>query len=155
MRVFLAALTLASLTACGFRPVYAASEATAGNIRVDDIPGRSGHALRKALLTDLAAGLPNVTETARLNIDLTDTLGQLAFRPDGAASRSNVVATAKYVLELNDTAISGTIRSESAFNVPDAPYGDISAQTAAYDRAMRDLSRRIVQDLRLKLAKDS
>lgn len=150
MRPLLAALALACLASCGFRPVYAGAGA-GGDVYVEDIPGRNGHALRKALLRDLSGGLPGASQGATLSVDLQERVFQLAFRPDGAASRSSVQATARYVLALEDTAISGTVETETSFNVPDAPYGDISAQVSASERAMGDLSRRMVQDLRLKL----
>lgn len=150
MRQLILAAAFAFVSACGFRPVYAGGET--GAISVDTIPGRTGHALRKALLRDLAAGLPGVTEHASLDISLNETLTQLAFTPDGAASRSSVITQAAYTLSCgDDQTVTGEVRSEATFNVPDAPYGDISAQVAASERAAKELSRLIVEDLRIKL----
>lgn len=154
MKRLLIALALV-LPACGFQPVYApggtASLAT-GNISVDEIPGRSGYVLRRALQQELAAGLPNLDGPATLHVDLNEKLTRLQFKPDGAASRSSYVAKAKYTLVADKGAVQGNSESETNFAVPDAAYGDISAQTSAADRSMRQLASRIVDDLRLKLS---
>ena len=142
------------LSACGFQPVYApggSASLAAGNISIEEIPGRSGYVLRRALQQELAAGLPNLQGPASLQIDLDEKLTRLAFKPDGAAARSSVEARSKYVLYMDGTSIVGDSDVELSFAVPDAPYGDISAQTNASERAMRLLASRIVDDLRLKL----
>jgi len=89
-----------------------------------------------------------------LSIELETKLDRLAFQPDQAASRTDIKATADYVLTTGETAISGKIRAETSYNVPDAPFADISAQIDANERAMSLLSRRIVDDIRIKLAQE-
>ena len=149
--LFLAAFgAISVVSACGFRPVYATP--SSGAISVQTIPGRSGHALRKALLHDLAAGLPGDMQGATLSVQLSESLTQLAFTTDGAASRSSVRARGSYVLSYNGGAVSGFASSEATFNVPVSPYGDISAQVAASERAMNELSRVLVEDMRIKLS---
>jgi LPS-assembly lipoprotein len=155
MRHFLAALLLLSLAACGFQPVYAPGSgalAAGGPISVEPIRGRSGYILRRALQEELAIGLPGVTEPATLNVILKDNLTRLAFKPDGAASRSSISASGRYVLARDSGAVSGVVDAQTDFTVPSAPYGDIAAQTSAYDRTMRELAKRIVDDLRLQLS---
>jgi len=140
------------LTACGFSPVYkSGAAATGASIVVEEIPGRSGHVLRKALLQELAVGLPGV-EDATLTVSVDEDLRRLALRPDQAASRSDVSAEGRYVLAFPDNAISGVVEVETSFNVPDATYGDIAAQIDASERAMSKLARRITNDIRIKLA---
>jgi LPS-assembly lipoprotein len=156
-RLLLASALLFAVSAagCGFQPVYAPSSLSGGAlspVAVDEIPGRSGYILRRALQQELAIGLPGLSEAAALNVDLDESLTRLSFQPDGAASRSSVIARGKYVLTINDKTVGGLVSAETNFAVPDAPYGDITAQTSAADRAMRQLAKRIVADLRLKLA---
>lgn len=139
-----------SLAACGFTPVYNTGSAPS-SITVDDIDGRDGHELRKALLQELAPGLPGI-ESANLNVDLDNELVRLSLQPDASASRTDINARGRYVLVLDGATISGTVKTQTSYNVPDAPYGDISAQTDANKRAMRKLAREIVDDIRLKLA---
>jgi len=154
MKRFLIALALV-LPACGFQPVYApggSASFASGNIMVKEIPGRSGYMLRRALQQELAGGLPNLSSTAILEVNLNDQLTRLQFKPDGAASRSSYIANANYVLSGENISINGSTDAETSFSVPDQPYGDISAQTNASDRVMRVLAGRIVDDLRLQLA---
>ncbi len=147
---FIATLMLAS---CGFYPMYAKHSGFGerGVVEIAAIPGKPGHMLRRELLRDLYVGLPDVTGDAKLTIQLNERLALVAFREDGAASRSSVRANAIYTFEYLDREITGNLSTSSNFNVPDAPYADIAAQEAAYERAMMDLSRLIIDDLRLKL----
>ena len=154
MKRFLIALALV-LPACGFQPVYApggSASFASGNIMVKEIPGRSGYMLRRALQQELAAGLPNLSTTATLEVKVSDSLTRLQFKPDGAASRSSYNASASYVLAGENISVRGSSDAETSFSVPDQPYGDISAQTNASDRVMRVLAGRIVDDLRLQLS---
>ena len=154
MKRFLIALALV-LPACGFQPVYAPSGSASfagGNITVKEIPGRAGYKLRRALQQELAAGLPNLDESAVLEVRLKEKLVRLQFKPDGAASRSSYTAEATYALGGENISVAGQSDAETSFSVPNEPYGDISAQTNASDRVMRVLASRIVDDLRLQLA---
>ncbi len=154
MKRLLIALCLA-LPACGFQPVYAPSGGASlseGYVTVEPIAGRSGYMLRRALQQELAIGLPGVATSASLKVKLQEDLTRLAFKPDGAASRSSIIAKGNYVLDVNGTAVRGSVDSETSFTVPDQPYGDIAAQSSASDRAMRQLARKIVDDLRLQLS---
>ena len=144
---------VAALTACGFQPVHSATGLTNGsasNITIPEIPGRQGHALRRALLDELAAGLPGV-DTATLTVTIDERIGRLAIRPDEAAARTDIIATGRYVLDVGETAISGRQQADTSFNVPTSAFGDISAQNAARDQVMILLAQRIADDLKLKL----
>lgn len=155
MKQLLIVFSFALLTGCGFQPVYGSSGsslASAGNITVEPIPGRAGYILRRELQRELAIGLPGVPASSSLNVILDVNLTRLAFKADGAAARSSLGAKGRYVLASSDGAVNGRVDTAIDFAVPDAPYGDISAQSGATDRAARQLAKRIVEDLRLKLA---
>lgn len=147
----LALFALLAVSACGFTPLYANS-GSSGQISVEEIEGREGHALRKALLEQLAPGLPGLDGPATLTVTLDSELYRLTLRPDEAAARTDVQSRARFVLDMGNDAVSGDIRAETSFNVPDAPFADITAQINASDRAMQVLARRIVDDLRISLA---
>ncbi|MEM9569917.1 MAG: hypothetical protein AAF996_00535 [Pseudomonadota bacterium] len=151
MKQIALALLVLTLSACGFTPLYAGG-AGAGNINVETIEGRAGHSLRKALLQELAPGLPGLDGPASLNIVLDEQIGRLALQPDEAATRTDIVVSADYVLAFEGNALSGTSAAETSFLVPDAPFSDITAQIDATDRAMLLLARRIADDLRIKMA---
>jgi LPS-assembly lipoprotein len=154
LRAALLAFGLASvLAACGFQPVYAPSRLASGGgaIEVNEMPGRGGYMLRRALQRELATGLPGISGPAVLDIELDDDLTRLTFTPDGAASRATVIAKGKYALTHGEDVLEGAVNAETSFAVPDAPFGDIAAQTSATDRAMGELARKIADDMRLKL----
>ena len=151
MKQFAIALLALTLSACGFTPLYA-NGVNAGNITIGTIDGRAGHALRKALLQELAPGLPGVDSRGRLEIELDEQIGRLALQPDEAATRTDIIVRADYVFSYDDNAISGRSSAETSFLVPDAPFSDIAAQVDATDRAMLVLARRIADDLRIKMA---
>ncbi|MEO1475199.1 MAG: hypothetical protein AAFS13_02355 [Pseudomonadota bacterium] len=155
MRYALAFLAFTALSACGFQPVYspATQNLSGSSINIPEIQGRSGHSLRKALIAELAPGLPGV-EDATLTVTLRDNLQRLAIRPDEAAARTDVVATGRYILDTGDAAISGEVRSETSFNVPGGAFADIASQTDATERAVIQLARLIAEDLKLKLLEE-
>lgn len=143
----------AGLAACGFAPVHS-STVGLGNptssISIPEIPGRGGHELRKALVEEFAAGLPNV-ENATLTISLTDRLGRLSIRPDEAAARTDLTSTGRYVLDTGEIVLTGTVSADTSYNVPLSVFGDVAAQQAATDSVMGVLAQRIADDLKLKL----
>ena len=156
MRQLLAIAALAVFAACGFQPVYStgAGATSSGNITVEKIDGRAGYEMRRALIEELSIGLPNVTEPATLNVSLKEDLTRLAFETDGAATRSSIIARGDYTFYYGDKHLSGYQDTEVSFAVPQNPYGDIANQTGATNRAARLLAKKIVDDLRLKLAAD-
>lgn len=149
---FFTLILIGPLAACGFTPLYANGAGGAGQVTVAEIDGRSGHMLRKALIQQLAAGLPGIEEPATLTVILDEELQRLSLRPDEAASRTDIVVDAQYVLEVGGEAFGAEVSAETSFNVPDAPFADITAQIDTSERAVNLLARRIVDDLRLKLA---
>ena len=151
MKQLALALLVLTLSACGFTPLYAGGGG-AGNINVETIEGRAGHSLRKALLQELAPGLPGLDGPASLNIVLDERIGRLALQPDEAATRTDIIGSADYVRACEGNALSGTSSAETSFLVPDAPFSDITAQIDATDRAILLLARRIADALRIKMA---
>lgn len=149
----LMATLLTSLTACGFQPVHSSTNLATGSstsINIPQIDGRTGHELRKALMEEFAAGLPGI-DNATLTVTIDERLGRLAIRPDEAAARSDLRLTGRYILDTGDDAISGEVRAETSFNVPDSAFGDIASQKSAADRAALLLAQRLADDLKLKL----
>ncbi|MEM1106829.1 MAG: LPS assembly lipoprotein LptE [Pseudomonadota bacterium] len=157
MRKIYAAFALAvaaglPVAGCGFQPVYApALSAAASPIQIEQIDGRAGHELRKALLQETANGLPGAPQGGVLTVSLRETLINTGFRSDGSTSRSRLRLTADYVIDLGDDAKSGRERVEIAVNVPDEIFQDISNQTNAREDAARALARQITNQLILDL----
>lgn len=141
------------LGACGFTPVHSSTIGTglaSSNVTIPEIPGRTGHELRKALLDEFAAGLPGI-ENARLTVDLDERLGRLAIRPDEAAARTDLRLSGRYVLDIGDNAITGRSEADTSFNVPTSAFGDIASQQAARNQVATILAQRIADDIKLQL----
>ena len=151
MRFFLVLVTCLALAACGFRPLYAGGSAgSASGIQIAGIEGRAGYQLRQALLRDLSYGLPGIEPSALLTITLDEQFERATLQPDGAVSRSFYDATGFYTLQTSDGIIEGEANARVPFATNESPYSDVSAQTYAAERAMQELSRRIVEQLRIQ-----
>ncbi|MEM7766030.1 MAG: LPS assembly lipoprotein LptE [Pseudomonadota bacterium] len=147
------ALAVTLVAGCGFEPVYRGDVAgEAGPVAVPTISGRTGHVLRKALLQETRIGLPGTEGQTSIDVDLQERINRLAFRADGAAARSSIRLQARYSLIHDGEPVIGRAESEIYYFVPNAVFGDISAQTNASRQAAEELARRIVEDLRLQLA---
>ena len=150
----LALLASALLAGCGFRPLYAGQSGSgfvsSQQINVSEIPGRGGYRLRQELIRDLATGIPGVESGALLKIGLREQIERATLLPDGAVSRSFYNASGSYVLETSSGPISGRTSVQVPYAASRTPYTDVSAQTYAAERAMAELSRKIVEQLRIQ-----
>lgn len=141
------------LSGCGFQPVYAPSiSAESGPVEIDQIDGRAGHELRKALLQETANGLPGAPQGARLTVSLRERIINTAFDSDGATTRAIIRLRADYVIDLGDNALSGREIAEVPTNIPDAIFQDITNQDEARISAAQQLARQITDRLILDLA---
>ena len=154
MRLFLVLATCVAISACGFRPLYAGGDAGVStsnfSIQIAEIPGRSGYQLRQALLRDLGYGLPGVDDSAILTVTIREQVERATLQPDGAVSRSFYNASGFYALETDGRVIKGEAQASVPFAANSSPYSDVSAQTNAAERAMQELSRRLVDQLRIQ-----
>lgn len=158
-RVFGLALGVAaalSLSACGFRPLYAVGTTPEGvnsyfgQVFVEPIPGRQGVHLRNQLMDALTPqGTPSAA-AYRLTIKLEDVKEGLAIQENTQITRYNYSLIAKY--ELRDSVSGevldrGTARAIAAYNVVDSQFATQSAERDAQERAAREVG----EDVRLRL----
>lgn len=157
IRSLLICASITVLSACGFQPLYAGSSfngAGTGMISVDEIDGRSGYILRQNLVRELAAGLPGLDEKAVLTVTVDEGLTRAALLPDGAVARSFVIAEGNYTLQTASGVISGSSNVQVPYAAALSPYADVAAQAQSSRSAMDELSRKIVNDLRLQVQAD-
>ncbi|RIJ24097.1 hypothetical protein D1224_07595 [Henriciella barbarensis] len=153
--LILASVAALMLAGCGFRPLYADAsfdQVGEGLIRVDEINGRSGYLLRRELLKELAIGLPGLNERADLRVGLEEELERITLLNDGSVSRSFLRGGAEFTLTTQSgEAYSGDAQVQIPISATQSPFGDVAAQTESSERGMRELARKIVDDLRLQL----
>lgn len=141
------------LSACGFEPVHRPGLTEGSStVQISEIEGRTGHALRKALLQETASGIPGA-DYANITVTIRESLDRIGFNGDGAATRSSITLRGRYFVDFGEDAISGQEQATVYYSVPDSPYGDISAQIDAADQAAVVLAREIVDDIILQMSR--
>lgn len=152
----LAVVAAASVSACGFHPLYATDTTPEGmtqyysQVLVEPIQGRQGVHLRNQLLDAFTPGGTPTSAAYRLTIKLEDQKEGLAIQADTRITRYNYNLTAKY--ELKDS-VSGKVldkgiaRAIAAYNVVDSQFATLSAERDAQERAAREVG----EDIRIRL----
>lgn len=151
-----AVLALAGLAACGFRPLYgensAGSSAHLAQIRIANIPDRSGQQLRNLLLDRLTPLGPPARPAYVLSVVLREGRQDLAIRKDESATRANLVLTAAFTLAAADSRdtrqFTGAAISTNSFNRLRSDFATLSAENDARYRGLRTLA----EEIRMRVA---
>jgi len=159
-RLGLALGLLASLGACGLRPIYAggASGAVAQGLAAVEVPaieGREGWLVRNALNDRLGQG-SGVTTAPRYRLDvlLDDQLEGLGLLTDDTIGRERRTLRARYQLvDLASGAIlvDATAQSDAGIDVVSSEYATIAAEQTALENIAQKVADRIVTRLTLAL----
>lgn len=152
----LAAAAAVSLSACGFRPLYATESTPAGitvyfeQIYVAEIGGRTGRVLRNQLMDAFTPEGTPKSAAYRLEIELGDNKEGLVIQENADITRYNYTLTAKFKLidaangQVMDTGVS---RAIAGYNAVSEQFSTQVAQRDAEERAARELG----EDIRLRL----
>ena len=153
-----------TLTACGFRPLYASGpdgvgpgDAMAG-IFVESIPERVGYQLRNHLLDRLGARGRSDGATYHLKISLREQRLGAAIRPNASITRYNYTLLARYdLMRADDSAAvkSGNVSALAAYNVATSPYATVVAEQDASNRAAGDIAERLRVELAVFFAEEA
>lgn len=158
MRILLACLALAPLSACGLSPMYAGgSNGTVARglaaIEVAPIEGQSGWLVRQELNDRLsAAGQAN--PRYRLDVRLDDSLEALGILADDTVSRERRTLRARYQLVdlvTGDILLDDTAGSDAGIDVVSSEYATIAAEQTALENLSREVADRIVTRVSLAL----
>ncbi len=143
---------MAFLTACGFTPLHgqqqvgADTTAALRQISVLPIAERLGQLLRIELTNQLTPTGPPRTPAYVLNVTVTETKQNLAVRKDATATRANLIITASFKLRqagVDTPLLNSKVRSVNSYNILDADFATLSAESDARRRAARDLATEI------------
>lgn len=149
-------LCLTALAGCGYQPLYAETQSGVAiseelaAVKVEIIPDRRGQILRNYLLQSLnPSGQPDSPDYS-LRVNVSEVRQDLGIQDDATRTRSNLRVTATYTLNTvgGERVTSGTITSITSYNVLADEFATLSAERAARDRALRQLS----EDIRTRLA---
>ena len=142
------------LHGCGYRPLYATGPQGSGaatelaKVRIGLIANRAGQRLRNHLIDRMnPRGEPSLP-AYELTIELSETRQDLGVRKDETRTRANLIMSATFQLRdltNNRMLFNGNSRSVASFNISDAEFSTISAESAARRRAVEGLSEEITQ----------
>ncbi|MEA3543278.1 MAG: LPS assembly lipoprotein LptE [Pseudomonadota bacterium] len=150
-------IALASLTACGLRPVYGggghgAVAQALGNVEVAPIEGKAGWLVRNALNDRLAAMQSGSGPRYRLVVKLDDNIAGLGLRADAAITRERRTLRARYQLVDEATGaqiLDDTAGSDAGIDVTSSEYATIAAEDTALERLSQTVADQIVTRLAL------
>jgi LPS-assembly lipoprotein len=156
MKRLFALFLLASLSACGLRPLYGGggSSATAQALRsvsVAPIDGKAGWLLRGAL-NDRMSAQGEASARYRLEIELDDQISGFGVRRDDAITRERRTLRARY--KLVETAggavlLDATAGSDVGIDVVSSEYATVAAENTALERLTEILADQITARIAL------
>lgn len=114
--------------------------------------------LRIELANQLTPKGPPRVAAYVLNVTLTESKQSLGVRKDATATRANLIITANFDLfdkQADKRLLAGTVRSINSYNILDADFATLSAESDARRRAARDLATEIQSRLGIFLSQST
>ncbi len=145
------AACLAILGGCGFQPLYGQRDrgsvaAELAAVKISLIENRIGQQLHNFLLDRLNPKGKPATAIYDLTIELEESKEDLGIRKDATATRANLTLRAEYELRraaTEEILVEGSIRSVTSYNIVDSDFANLSAESDARERAVREISEAI------------
>lgn len=154
MRLVFAALALAALAGCGFKPMYAPDAgggAVIGPVTIAEVPTKTGHVLRTELSRLLA--VERNGPARRLDVTVSEFIAPLGLRVDESSSRADLITNAPYTLYDVDgrELVKGSVGAVVSYDLPGSAFGAATAQEDARERAGVLLAQRLRTDIVMRL----
>ncbi|MBO6806559.1 LPS assembly lipoprotein LptE [Thalassospira sp.] len=156
----LALVALTTLSACGFRPLYATAgddyqtAANMAQVKVALINDRVGQLTRNALLETLTPRGQSSNPLYDLSVTLTESTSEQGFTKDNEATIADYQIIATYtVTRRSDTKVlrNGTVRARTSYNIVDSDFASIEAEDAARKDAARNLAQQLANQVAIGL----
>jgi LPS-assembly lipoprotein len=159
-----ACIFLLFLSACGFRPLYgpastnqARTSERLASVSVSLIPDRTGQLVRNALLDRINIGGQPAKPEFVLDVDVNESIQNLAIQRDETATRANLILQADFRLVVSttrETVFDGSVQSVSSYNISTSQdFATLSAETNARRRGALDLADEITARVAIFLAR--
>jgi LPS-assembly lipoprotein len=154
-RLMLLCAAAATLSGCGFHPLYAPSahlQSGLAEIYVDVVPNRNGQLFRQALQERLQGAAENPQQHYELSVDYNVSSQGIGIEQDNASTRNRFIGTAKWTLHkpgaFGEKIASGIARTVDGNDVVVAQffYSDLNAE-AVNRRIGEALADQVVQAL--------
>ena len=153
-------LSVATLSACGLRPMYAGGSGGAvasslRSIQVQSIPGKGGWMVRNALIAKLG-GDSSGNAAYRLEVELDDNITGFGIRGDRATTRERRTLRARYRLvdlSTGSVVLDATAGSDAGIDVVSSQYATIAAEQTALERLSEVVADQMVGRLALFIAR--
>lgn len=153
-RWLLFSLLALSLAGCGFQPLMSGQHDTPQRFMIKiNGTGYSAYKFRRELEKQLAL-TPRVNDNAyTLHIAISEGYIPIAYGTDATISRSQIQATATYTIEDGNQFIAkGTVTAYSTYMLNyTAEFSTRSAQAAASERALINLTEELVREVMFKI----
>lgn len=156
----LALVAVTTLSACGFRPLYATAgddyQTAANMARVDVavINDRVGQVTRNALIETLTPRGQSHSPLYDLQVLLEESTSEQGFTKDNEATIADYLITANYQLVRKSDALvlrKGTLRVRTSYNIVDSDFASIEAEAAAQSDAARNLAQQLANQVAIGL----
>jgi len=156
----LALVALTTLSACGFRPLYATAgddyqtAANMAQVKVALIDDRVGQLTRNALLETLTPRGQSSNPLYDLSVTLTESTSEQGFTKDNEATIADYLIDADYQLvRRSDSKVlrNGTVRARTSYNIVDSDFASIEAEDAARKDAARNLAQQLANQVAIGL----
>ena len=156
----LALVALTTLSACGFRPLYATAgddyqtAANMAQVKVALINDRVGQLTRNALLETLTPRGQSSNPLYDLSVTLTESTSEQGFTKDNEATIADYLIDADYQLvRRSDSKVlrNGTVRARTSYNIVDSDFASIEAEDAARRDAARNLAQQLANQVAIGL----
>jgi LPS-assembly lipoprotein len=159
----LAALVLLPLAACGFHPLYAERsplgyDPALAAIEVRPAPDRVGQILVASLREQLNPRGAKLRPRYVLSISLAVARSDLGIRRDNTSSRGQLAFSVSLSLSPaagGDALFQDSLRTVTAFNVPDDAYAATVAEQSAREETADELGREIAERVAVFLRRQS
>jgi LPS-assembly lipoprotein len=143
------------LAGCGWEPLYANHETTAGSadlraIQVAPIPERAGQMLETALRISFNPDNIQTKPAYRLVVTMSKSSQDLGIQSQGLGTRGEVQLYASYQLieiATNKNVQNGFVRASDSFDIQANGYSTVVAQNDASVRDVEEIRREIVARL--------
>lgn len=156
LRAAAIAITVATVSACGFSPLYSQLGAPAAlgvsdafrQVVIRPLPDRQGQKLRQVLREQLHPRGMAQAPAYDLEVQLADRIEEIGVRRDATSSRANYILIANFYLNQGaERLVADRVQAIVSYSILDEQYATVASQADAENRAIR----RVGEEIRARL----